>query len=269
MGPSQYSIENAIGQATRARAYLRKGKSRQVRSIDEIDQLRSVANAWFHTHRAVIASNAGHLNLTPVDVAYKTVLEAANRHAARGTYDDALGSVRSSLATLLTECVLPPKSASTLEAAPSFAPLASDQRMQSILENRWSECQRCIGSQAYLAATVMMGGMLETLLVSRANRMNTQAPLFTATATPKDRQGKSLPLAEWKLTNFIAVANELGWITKSALQVGHVLREYRNYVHPHKEYSDNLSITVEDVQLFWEVTKALTRQVLTSTSRAP
>jgi MrcB-like, N-terminal domain len=43
--------------------------------------------------------------------------------------------------------------------------------MKVILERRWNECQRCLRARAPLAATVMMGGLLEALFVARANLM--------------------------------------------------------------------------------------------------
>ncbi len=47
------------------------------------------------------------------------------------------------------------------------------------------------------------------------------------------------------------------------------LRDFRNYIHPHKEYTDNVGISEEDARMFWEVTKAITRQVLNSVGKSP
>lgn len=66
--------------------------------------------------------------------------------------------------------------------------------MQAILQRRWTECVICIAHGAPLAATVMIGGLLEGLLLARINRENNKAPIFTAAAAPKDKQNKTLPL---------------------------------------------------------------------------
>jgi uridine kinase len=58
-------------------------------------------------------------------------------------------------------------------------------------------------------------------------------------------------------------------VTKSAKDVGNVLREFRNYIHPHKEFADKVTIQEEDAKMFWEVTKAITRQVLASAGKSP
>jgi hypothetical protein len=138
--------------------------------------------------------------------------------------------------------------------------------MRSILANRWMECTRCVEASAYLAATVMMGGLLEALLVSRANRMSDKRPLFSAGSTPIDAKTKKpLDLKHWTLAPYIDVAHELGWITRSAKDVAIVLRDYRNYVHPEKERSHGVTLSREDAIMFWEVVKTLTRQLLAST----
>jgi hypothetical protein len=124
---------------------------------------------------------------------------------------------------------------------------------------------KCIEGSAFLAATVMMGGLLEALLVARANRMSDKSPLFAATSTPIDpKTKKPLDLRQWTLAPYIDVSHELGWITRSAKDVAIVLRDYRNYVHPEKERSHGVTLSREDAVMFWELVKTLTRQLLTS-----
>jgi hypothetical protein len=81
--------------------------------------------------------------------------------------------------------------------------------------------------------------------------------------------GKTLHLSDWNLATMVEVAHELLWISKSAKDVGHVLRDFRNYVHPHKEFTENLSISGNDVEMFWQVTKLISHQVLASIGRSP
>jgi hypothetical protein len=58
------------------------------------------------------------------------------------------------------------------------------------------------------------------------------------------------------------VAHELGWITVSAKDVGAVLRDYRNYIHPQKQLSHGVQLTPEDATLFWEISKSISRQIV-------
>ena len=107
-----------------------------------------------------------------------------------------------------------------------------------------------------------MGGQLEALLLARVNRESDQAPIFKARTAPKNKAGQTRPLNEWMLNNYIEVAHELGWISVSARDVGAVLRDYRNYVHPFKQLSHGVHLTYADAALLWEITKNILRQVL-------
>ena len=120
----------------------------------------------------------------------------------------------------------------------------------------------CLTAGAPMAATVMMGGLLESLFLSRINRETNQAPIFTAQAAPKDKHGKALPLNRWMLGSYIAVAHELGWITQSGRDVSEVLQDYRNYIHPQKELSRQAALTPEDARMFWAVFKAIAQRLL-------
>jgi len=134
--------------------------------------------------------------------------------------------------------------------------------MQSILGQRWRECVICVNSGAPLAATVMKGGILEGLLLAKINQLPNQAPVFTAASEPKDKAGKTLPLKDWTLKNYIDVAHELKWISTTAKDVGEVMRDYRNYIHPQKELSHGVTLVDADAQMLWEIAKSVIRQVL-------
>jgi hypothetical protein len=113
-----------------------------------------------------------------------------------------------------------------------------------------------------MAATVMMGGLLEGLLLARVNKEPDPRPVFTAAGAPRDKMGKTLALKDWTLRNFIDVAHELKWITVSARDVGVVLRDYRNYIHPQKELSHGIILEAGDASVLWEVAKSISRQLL-------
>ena len=135
--------------------------------------------------------------------------------------------------------------------------------MREILGDRWRECQLCLQAGAHLAATVMMGGFLEALFVARANQLADKAPLFRAKAAPIDyKTKKAQPLSDWTLRNYIDVGEELKWISKSGKDVAAVLRDYRNYIHPEKQRSHAVTLNGHDAAMFWEITKSLTRQLL-------
>jgi hypothetical protein len=46
--------------------------------------------------------------------------------------------------------------------------------------------------------------------------------------------------------------------------VADVLKEYRNFIHPEKERRHGVVLALNDSSMFWQVTKALARQLLAS-----
>lgn len=258
------AIEAAINEATASQKRLAKIKTSQVRGIDEIGTLKATAQTWFYTHRPVVYSGAPQVDLSAVDQSFTIVLDATARHAAKGTYAVALKDAKDALIAVRTTALVAPAS-NPDDFVPDFSPLVGNQQMRDILTRRWEECAKCVGANAHLAAIVMMGGLLEALFVARANKMPDKAPLTNAAGAPKDRAtGKTVNYQDWMLDSYIKVGFELGWITESARDVADKLKEYRNFIHPAKELRYGVTLGLNDSSMFWQVTKAIARQLLLS-----
>jgi hypothetical protein len=267
MADAHLELEDSIAEVGKARNMLGRSNGKQVRAANEVAHLKSVSYAWFRTHRVgVLQAGIGEASLLDVDEAYKLILDATQRDSSRATYLDALRRAKDALAELLTATVVMPSAAPLMavDPPPDFSKLAANQKMREILARRWEECHQCLKGNAPLAATVMMGGLLEALCLARVNKMSDKAPLFKLKGTPLDKLGKPIPLPDWTLRPYLDVAHEIGWLTKSAKDVGAVLRDYRNYVHPQKEYSHGVALTLMDAAMFWDLTKNLCRQILES-----
>jgi hypothetical protein len=262
------AVDAALHEVTTARGLISKLRSNQVRGVDQLAGLKSLAYAWFNSHRITIDAKPSGVDLTAIDDAFQTILNSTTRSAARTTYLGALTRAKNALielrASLLT--VRPPSNIQNSDdIVPDFSPLVGSAEMRDVLTRRWVECCKCVSVEAHLAAIVMMGGLLEALFVARANKMDNKAPLVKATSAPKDKKsGKTLDYQEWMLDSYIKVARELAWITDSARQVADVLKEFRNYVHPAKELRHGVALAHNDSVMFWNVTKSLVRQLLAS-----
>ena len=264
------SIDLALREAERLRKLLKKKSTAQVRATEERAIAKATALAWFNEHRDTLAGLAASQNFRLADSSYTVLLEASDRASSRTTYISLLKRLRGALIALRSEgAVQLAATASTTSSndPPSFLPLIRDPEMQKILVARWRECVACISADAPLSATVMMGGLLEALLLARVNCESDKALIFTATVAPKDKHGKAKPLTEWALKNYIDVSHELSWISVSAKDIGEVLRDYRNYIHPFKQLSHGIHLKADDAILLWEVSKAITRQIIESAER--
>lgn len=259
------AIDNAIQEVRKLRANLKRKKDPQVRSSEECSLIKATAYSWFNNHRKTVASLPPQETLNSLDQLYQEVLQSCDRAVKRKIYAGHLKNILGELTKLKGDVISAStnKSVTTAETPPDFSSLTADGQMQAILKDRWEECRRCIAGKAPLAATVMMGGFLETLLLARVNKEPDQSRIYKAKGAPKDgKTGKSLPLQEWALRNYIDVAYELKWISQSAKDVGEVLRDYRNYIHPYKQFSHGIVLSLEDASLFWEITKSISRQLL-------
>jgi hypothetical protein len=269
MNYADEAIYKAIREAQLLRERTKKKKTIQVRG-PERDIIRATALAWFNNHRRQLLTVFSDGELSGVDELYKQVVTASHRNILRSNYigwlkqiGDLLVQLRSGNVVKLGAVPQEVPSATT-DRPPDFSLLIQDVQMKAILERRWVECTACIKADAPLAAAVMMGGLLEGLLLARVNSQSNKTQVFTASAAPKDKQGKSLQLKDWTLQNYIAVAHESKWISQTVKDIGAVLRDYRNYIHPQKEFSEKVLLSTSDATLLWEISKNIARQVLTS-----
>ena len=263
MGDPYAELDDLVREVDKALNVLKKIRTAQVRNAEHRDFFRSTALSWFQRRRSAVSQDIPADVIDAIDIPYRTILNATDKHSSKNTYFSATKLAKETLVEARTRALVPQLTARTADVAPSFAPLATDPIMQSILERRWDECRRCIEAGAPLAATVMMGGLLEALLVARANKLSDKSKLFKATATPIDpRTKKPLDLRQWMLGPYIDVGHELKWISNSARNVAVILRDYRNYIHPEKERSHSVTLSSDDAAMFWEVTKNLSRELL-------
>ena len=263
MGDHHAEIDGAISEIERIRKVLSKLKVQQVRNAEHRNLLKATALSWFRNHRVLIAPSIPTDLLETIDRSYRIVLDASDRGSAKNTFVTAAKAAKEALLTARAAVLLSVPVSRSLDVVPSFAPLASDTMMQEILGRRWDECRRCLEADAPLAATVMMGGLLEALFVARANKLSDKSKLFASSVAPIDpKTKKPLDLRQWTLAPYIDVGHYLKWISRSAKDVAAILRDYRNYIHPEKERSHGVALGVDDAAMFWEITKTLSKELL-------
>lgn len=130
-----------------------------------------------------------------------------------------------------------------------------DPTMEQILASRLKEAIDCVSANAPLSGTIMCGSILEGLLLAMA--LKTPAGFNQAASSPKNKDtGKVKPFHEWSLANFIDVAHEVGLLRLDVKKFGHVLRDFRNYVHPFEQRASNFEPDEHTAQICLQVLKA-------------
>ena len=265
MEASHDVVDEAVRSVEKLRRGLRKSTTGQVRSSSEKSLAKASAFAWFNNFRPIIVSGIDDLLVADLDTAYRELLGYCDHHTSRAKYLVKLKEIKNLLASTKDHVVVSHISQKQLtdDEVPNFSNLVKEPDMAKILEARWLECAICVKASAPLAATVVMGGLLEALLLARIHRETDKSMVFGAASAPTEKgTGKPAPLQKWTLKHYIDVAHELGWISSSAKDVGAVMRDYRNYIHPHKEFTHAIKLTTDDAELFWEIAKGMSRQIL-------
>ena len=274
MNYADAAIHSAINEARKLREGIKKNDAHQVRGAER-DIIRATALAWFNNHRKLLVTIFPEAELAEIDKAYQVILLASHKDSIRSKYISVLktiftllGEFRAANVIRISEAPLNAPESASQDIPPDFGQLVKDTQMKTLLEKRWTECNLCVAAGAPLATIVMVGGFLEALMLGRVHRETNKAPIYTATKAPRDKEGKTRILNEWTLQNYIDVAHELKWITVTTKDVGDVLRDYRNFIHPYKELSQQVSLTTSDAALLWVIGKTVARQVLSSVASA-
>ena len=114
-------------------------------------------------------------------------------------------------------------------------PFIKDNDLLIIIERDYFEFKTILfPSGAWKSCVIMAGSILEAVLYD----ILTQDPSVLSKATSSDKapKGKDITKGEWKLSNLIEVATDIGILPHDrANTVDQVLRDYRNFVHPKKE----------------------------------
>ncbi len=118
--------------------------------------------------------------------------------------------------------------------------------LQGVIAARWREAHACNEAGCPVAAVILLGSVLEGLLLSRA--LLSRAEASASAHAPKDKNGKTVAVADWKLAALIAVAHERGWVRGGMAGWSRVLRRYRNAVHPGAEAAAAMAFTAARVR---------------------
>lgn len=141
----------------------------------------------------------------------------------------------------------------------NISQLSIDETLKPVLEVRMTEMKSCFKAKAYLSVIFMAGSMLEGILLSLANR-NPKAFNRSANA-PKNKENKVKPFHEWTLNDLINVAHSVGIIKQDVAKFSHVLRDFRNYIHPYQQMSERFFPDENTAKICMQVMKGALLQI--------
>lgn len=135
----------------------------------------------------------------------------------------------------------------------SLSPALVDPALIPILENRFTEAQRCL-SHSPMATIMLCGSLLEGLLLGLANKK--PADFNRSPQSPKGENGKPKPFKDWSLAQLIDVAHNIGILRLDVKNFGQHLRNFRNYIHPYQQMKEGFEPDRHTAEMCLLVVKA-------------
>lgn len=137
----------------------------------------------------------------------------------------------------------------------SIVGLDIDSTIAPILESRIREAMECHHAGAPLASIFMCGSVLEGLLLNIALR-NPEA-FNQAKSSPKNKETQKVrPFQDWTLANLIDVAHEVGFLRLDVKKFSHVMRDFRNYIHPYEQMASKFDPDKHTAEICLQVLRA-------------
>lgn len=132
---------------------------------------------------------------------------------------------------------------------PEFSKITNDTVYITILNERWKEAIICANDGANMAASTMLGSILEGVLYKTAVD-NPQGARASKSAPPnKD-------IEKWSLNDLINIAIDCKWIKRDRRAIAEIVRDYRNLIHPREQLKTGKSPDKYDVKMSVVVVRA-------------
>jgi len=137
----------------------------------------------------------------------------------------------------------------------SIVGLDIDSTIAPILESRIREAMECHHVGASLASIFMCGSALEGILLNIA--LKNPAAFNQAKSSPKNKETQKVrPFQDWTLANLIDVAHEVGLLRLDVKKFSHVMRDFRNYIHPYEQMASRFNPDKHTAEICLQVLRA-------------
>ncbi|MFD7119616.1 hypothetical protein ACFWAA_21640 [Streptomyces sp. NPDC059922] len=127
-----------------------------------------------------------------------------------------------------------------VELKATMAEIIGEPQMAALLQRRLDEARTCYANGAHVAAIIMLGSLLEGVLLTvieerDASLLGNKDPNFIG------------------LKVLIDICHEAGWIDVDVERFSQALREYRNFVHPRREFREAHTPDRDTLTVSWYV----------------
>ena len=138
--------------------------------------------------------------------------------------------------------------------APSIHEVDLEGSVRLIIEQRLQEIEKTLKAKAYLSTIILCGSVLEAVLLGVSNQ-NSEKSKESYNKLYKGKVAEGI--INWRLEVLIDVAFEAGFLRRvDVKKFSHVLRKFRNYIHPYQEMRSNFTPDEHTARICHQVLKA-------------
>lgn len=138
--------------------------------------------------------------------------------------------------------------------------LGFDPNISNVIKIRLKEIENCIQSDSPLASIFLIGSIMEGVLLGTASEYPQK--FNQAQCAPKEKDSNKIrKFPDWTLNNYIDVAAEIGILKQDVKKFSHVVRDFRNYIHPYAQMSSQFFPDKQTAIICFQVLKAAISQI--------
>lgn len=138
--------------------------------------------------------------------------------------------------------------------------LGLDSNVSEVIKLRLKEVENCINGEAPLAAVFLIGSIMEGILLGIATKYPKHFNQAHTAPREKDTD-KVRGFPHWTLNNFIEVATEVGFLNQDVRKFSHIVRDFRNYIHPYEQIITGFVPDKQTTLICFQVLKAAITQI--------
>ena len=136
--------------------------------------------------------------------------------------------------------------------------------LMPVVESRIIEIEKAFKAEAYLSVVLLAGSTLEGIFLNIAS-LNPKV-FNTSNCSPK-KDGKVKNFDQWTLNNFIEVSHSINLIEKDTYRFSKELRDFRNYIHPFQQMTENFSPREQTAKICLQVLKSAIFDIQTNQNK--
>ena len=135
----------------------------------------------------------------------------------------------------------------------SFDKLPIECGMIPIVQSRYEEACLCLKHNAPLSVIFLCGSILEGILLGIALQ---NSNIFVQSVSAPKSKNKVVNIKDWKLGNLIDVAYNINLLGQDVAKFSHVMRDFRNYIHPYEQMSSQFNPDIHTAKICMQVLSA-------------